>query len=247
MKKYDWKEAIKRNIFILKIVGLWPAGDTYSLDLYSTYSCVSILAFTCGHNFFQIVNIYFTFPDLEAIANMIFVALAEILTAMKTHRVIKNMWMLKKLIADLSEDHFQPRNLKQVGMIEASLNFWKTTSTFLWIMAGGTVFLWAAYPVLDGSVKQRRLPFLAWYPYDTTVSPFYEITYVYQIISVAFIASTTITIDTLITALNEFIGAQCDILCDNLKQNSVENQVNDFGELLICCIKHHERILRLVK
>ncbi|KAJ3648708.1 hypothetical protein Zmor_020489 [Zophobas morio] len=91
-------------------------------------------------------------------------------------------------------------------------------------MAGGTVFLWAIYPILDGSVKQNSLPFRAWYPYDTTVSPFYETTYVYQIVSVAFIASTGITVDTLITALSEFIGAQCDILCDNIKNFYVEQQ-----------------------
>ena len=239
MKKYDWKNTIKLNLFMLKIMGLWPSGDTYSLDLYSTYACVSILLCICGHNFFQIVNIYFIFPDLEAISDTIFVTLSEILTAMKTYHVVQNIQVLKKLMTDVNEDHFQPRNSKQIKMIDSSFDFWRKTSTLLWTMGGGAVFFWALYPILDGSVQEKRLPFLAWYPYDTTVSPFYEITYLYQIISVGVIASSGGAIDTLIAALNVFVGTQCDILCDNLKY--------DCGKKLTSCIRHHQRILRFAE
>ncbi|KAJ3648705.1 hypothetical protein Zmor_020486 [Zophobas morio] len=244
MEKFDWKETIKRNIFMLKILGLWPSGNTYTIDVYSTYSLISILAFIYGHNFFQAINIYFIFPDLEAIAGTIFVTLSEMLTMVKTYYVVQNMQMLKQLMVDINEDHFQPRNSTQIKMIEPSLNFWKTTSTLLWGMSGGAVFFWATYPILDGSVKENRLPFLAWYPYDTTISPFYEITYIYQIISVAFIAATTLTIDTLIAALNVFIGAQCDILCDNLKYVFVEDRLNASVAKLLSCFNHHKEILR---
>ena len=247
MKKYDWKETIKGNLFMLKILGLWPAGVTYNLDLYSTYACVSTLVLTCGHNFFQIINIYFIFPDLAAIADTIFVTLSEILAAMKTYHVLQNMQVLKKLMLDINEDYFQPRNSAQIKMIESSLNFWKKTSTIFWSMGSGAVFFWAVYPILDGSVKENRLPFLAWYPYNTTISPLYEITYVYQIISVAFIASTSLAVGTLIAALNVFIGAQCDILCDNLKYSVKGRSVNNSRKTLLCCIKHHKRILRFVK
>ncbi|XP_063925985.1 odorant receptor 46a-like [Zophobas morio] len=229
MKKYDWKETIKGNLFMLKILGLWPAGVTYNLDLYSTYACVSTLVLTCGHNFFQIINIYFIFPDLAAIADTIFVTLSEILAAMKTYHVLQNMQVLKKLMLDINEDYFQPRNSAQIKMIESSLNFWKKTSTIFWSMGSGAVFFWAVYPILDGSVKENRLPFLAWYPYNTTISPLYEITYVYQIISVAFIASTSLAVGTLIAALNVFIGAQCDILCDNLKYSVKGRSVVPFS------------------
>ena len=244
MKKYDWKETIESNLFMLKILGLWPAGDTYNLDLYSTYACVSILVFTCGHNFFQIINIYFIFPDLQGIADTIFVILSEILAAMKTYHVIQNMQLLKKLMIDISEDHFQLRNPSQITMVESSLDFLKKTSALLWSMASGAVFFWATYPILDGSVTENRLPFLAWYPYDFTISPFYEITYVYQIVSMAFIAATSLTIAMLIAALNVFIGVQCDILCDNLKYTF--NPLTSSGTNLLVCIKHHKGILRFV-
>ena len=229
---------------MLKILGLWPPADTYKLDFYSAYSFLSIVAFTCGHNFFQVINIYFVFPDLEAIVATIFVTLLEILTLLKTYYVIQDMQLLKQLMVDINEEHFQPRNLSQIEMVEPSLNFWKKTSTVLWSMSTGAVFFWATYPILDGSVQENRLPFLAWYPYDTTVSPFYEITYVYQIMSVAFIASTALTVDTLIAALSVFIGAQCDILCDNLKQIFMEDNFNYCEREVLSCIKHHKEILK---
>ena len=244
MKKFNWKDTMKRNILLLKILGLWPPGDTYKADFYTAYSFVSIAAFTCGHNFFQTINIYFIFPDLEAIAATIFVTLPALLVIMKTYYVIQNMQLLKQLMVDINQEHFEPRSASQVEIIQPSLNFLIKISTVLWSMSSGAVFFWATYPILDGSVKENRLPFLAWYPYDTTVSPLYQITYVYQIISFGFIAATALTTDTLIAILNLFVGAQCDILCDDLKHIFREDHLNYSGKKFLSCIRHHKEILR---
>jgi hypothetical protein len=246
MEKFDWKLTISRNIFMLKIVGLWPPGDdTYTTNLYSLYSFISILLFIYGHNFFQTVNIFFIFPDLEAIAGTIFVTLSEMLTMVKSYYMVQNMGILKQLMVTIKSDIFQPRNPRQIQMIKPSLTFWKTVSSMLWGASSGAVFFWATYPILDKSVQQRRLPFLAWYPYDTTISPLYEFTYIYQIISVAFIAAATLSIDTLIAALNMFVGAQCDILCDDLRH--LPGEEPDFNRTLLKCIEHHKEILRYQK
>ncbi|RZC41867.1 7tm 6 domain containing protein, partial [Asbolus verrucosus] len=94
-------------------------------------------------------------------------------------------------------------------------------------------------------VKDSRLPFLAWYPYNSKVSPFYEITYVYQIVSISFIAIANSNIDTLIAALNMYIGAQFDILCDDLRnlQDLTQSASLSFNEKLTDCIQHHKKIL----
>ncbi|KAJ3663584.1 hypothetical protein Zmor_007832 [Zophobas morio] len=244
MKTFNWKDIMKRSIFMLKILGLWPPGDTYKFDFYSAYSFVSIAAFTCGHNFFQIINICFIFPDLEVIAATIFVTLPELLVIMKTYYVIQNMQLLKQLMVDINQEHFEPRSLSQVEMIQPSLSFLRKISTVLWSMSAGAVFFSATYPILDGSVKEHRLPRPAWYPYDATVSPLYQITYVYQIFSFTFIAATALTTDTLIAILNLFVGAQCDILCDDLKYTFREEHLNFSRKKFLSCIRHHQEILR---
>ncbi|RZC32582.1 7tm 6 domain containing protein [Asbolus verrucosus] len=101
----------------------------------------------------------------------------------------------------------------------------------------------------DKSVKEHRLPFLAWYPFNEKKSPFYEITYIYQIVSISFIAMTTLSINTLIAALNMYIAAQFDILCDDLRnlRNVTDALSADFNVRLINCVNHHKEILRFAE
>jgi hypothetical protein len=246
MEKFDWKLTISRNILILKIVGLWPPGDdTYTTRPYTLYSFICILFFICGHYFFQTVNMYFIFPDLEAISGTIYVTLSQMMTMLKSYYMIQNMGILKQLMITVNSDLFQPRNSRQIELVKPSLTFWKTVSNMFRGVTLISIFFWATYPIIDKSTQQRRLPFLAWYPYDTTVSPLYEFTYIYQIIGVSFIAAAAVSMDTLIAALNMFIGAQCDLLCDNLRHLPGDEQ--DFNRTLIKCILHHKEILRYKK
>jgi hypothetical protein len=246
MEKFDWKLTISRNILILKIVGLWPPGDdTYTTSPYTLYSFICILFFICGHYFFQTVNMYFIFPDLEAISGTIYVTLSQMMTMLKSYYMIQNMGILKQLMITVNSDLFQPRNSRQIELVKPNLTFWTTVSNMFRGVTLISIFFWATYPIIDKSTQQRRLPFLAWYPYDTTVSPLYEFTYIYQIIGVSFIAAAAVSMDTLIAALNMFIGAQCDLLCDNLRH--LPGDEPDFNRTLIKCILHHKEILRYKK
>ncbi|RZC39169.1 hypothetical protein BDFB_014760, partial [Asbolus verrucosus] len=118
------------------------------------------------------------------------------------------MEILKKLMVTLNSDSFQPKNVRQISLFQPSLKFWKTVSILCWTMAYGSMFFWSTYPIFDNSVKKCRLPFLAWYPYNTKISPYYEITYVYQVFAIIFLATTAVSVDNLIAALNVYIGAQ---------------------------------------
>lgn len=245
MQYFDWKDTIKINIKILEIVGLWPdEGRNYGNNFYTIYSFISIILFIYGHNFFQTVNIYFIFPDLQAISGTIFVTLSEMLTIVKSYYIIQNTNMLKQLMQTLNCKIFQPRNKRQIELIKPSLNFWKKVSTLLWSMSAGAVFFWATYPILDQSAKESRLPFMAWYPFNAKVSPYYELTYIYQIASTAFIAAATLSIDTLIAALNMYIGAQCDILCDELQRFCDHKNAIKSNKKLLLCVQHHKEILK---
>lgn len=241
MDKFDWKETIKINILKLKFVGLWPKGDeTFKFNLYGLWTTISFTCIIFSHNFFQAVNIYFILDDLKAVTATIFLNLSELLGIVKSYYLIQNMAILKQLMITLNGPRFQPKNRRQKQLIEPNLKFWKLIYNIYWIMSGGAIFLWATFPILDKSVKDHRLPFMAWYPFDTTVSPNYEIAYVYQIIGVIFVASSTLGVDTLIAALSMYIGAQIDILCDNLRHLGGEK----FDEELVDCIHHHKEILK---
>ncbi|RZC33949.1 hypothetical protein BDFB_015042, partial [Asbolus verrucosus] len=105
------------------------------------------------------------------------------------------MGMLKQLMMSLDSELFQPKSTKQNLLIQPSLKFWKSIRKAFWSAGVCTLVFWAVFPILDNSIKDHRLPFLAWYPYDTKASPFYEITYIYQIFCASFAAYANINID----------------------------------------------------
>ena len=243
MNRFDWKAATRINTLMLKSVGLWPEGDgTYAFNIYTIYAIISINLFVTAHTLFQGINIVFVYSNLEALAETIFVTLSEILVIIKIYCYVQNLKLLKKLKVDLDCDLFQPKNQDQVLLADTSLKMWRMTYFGFWFPSAATLTLWSIFPILDRTVKKHRLPFSAWYPYDAKISPLYEITYLYQVIGIWFLSVANINIDTLISALMVYVGAQCDILSHELSTLKIENQ--NFGEKFIICIKHHQHLLR---
>lgn len=245
MDHYDWKSTIKTNLFILRLIGLWPKGEeTYKPGPYIFYASLLLSTFFFAHLFFQTANMYFIRTNLAAVTGTIYVLLIEILLVFKVYYLITNMVVLKQLLKILDTEMFQPKNFTQIHEIEANIYAWKIIYKSFWYSCFGVNMFWAVYPLFDET--DRRLPFLAWYPYDTRISPMYEITYVHQILSVCFITTIHVNVDALAAALNVFNSSQFDILEDNLRNlhKLNRNGVVDIGQNLVYCIKHHKHILR---
>lgn len=242
MEKYDWVQEIKMNIFMLKIVGLWPKNfESYKLDLYAFHATFLLSTLLVASTFFQGINIIFILDDLKAITGTAYVLLTEILAIIKTYFVVKNMKMLKQLIKSFNSEIFQPRNSNQIRLVQPSLKFWKSIYNLMHFMVTAATLFWMSFPILDK--KEKRLPFLGWYIVNTKVSPYYEIVYFFQFCSCSYMSALIINIDTLIAALNVYIGNQVDILCDNLRNLKI-NSNKSVEKELISCIKHHQEILR---
>ncbi|RZC40485.1 hypothetical protein BDFB_015191, partial [Asbolus verrucosus] len=82
----------------------------------------------------------------------------------------------------LNSDSFQPKNVRQIMLVQPALKFWKMIYNTLLSAVGPAVFLWVIFPILSGEVKTYGLPFVAWYPYNYKASPYYELTYLHQIV-----------------------------------------------------------------
>ncbi|RZC41954.1 7tm 6 domain containing protein, partial [Asbolus verrucosus] len=150
--------------------------------------------------------------------------------------------MVKQLMITLNSDLFQPKTAKQIILVKPSLEFCNITYKTLTFLGASAVFFWMLFPILDDSYKDYRLPFPAWYPYNTKTAPFYEIAYVYQVLGSYFTAFTNVSIDALIASLNMYVGTQIDILCDDLR-NLHDPDEEGISKKLIACIKHHKGIL----
>ncbi|KAH0821559.1 hypothetical protein GEV33_001232 [Tenebrio molitor] len=242
MNKFDWKSTIRTNLLMLRLTGLWPESDDgYKLDLYTFYAiCAKLLA--DGNNIFQTAYIFEIYTDLQALASTFFVLCTYWLASVKVCFFVGKIKIIKSLMKELDCEDFQPRSEHQKIFLEPTLNSWRAIYAVFWTMVAPALLFLVFFPVIDGSARQYRLPFWAWYPYDTTTSPNYEISYFHQVFSIWFLAICNLNMDTLMAALMMYTVTQCDILCDNLRNI----KSGDRGEKIIECVEHHKKILRYV-
>jgi hypothetical protein len=241
MEKFDWTLTIRMNLLTLKTVGLWPSQG-YKFDFYTLYALISMVLLIDGSILFQVMHIVFDNLNLESVTGPIFIIVTQSLGSMKIFCFMRNIRTIKGLIDDLNDELFQPKSTTQIDLVSPGLSIWSKTYVTFWVLVSSTVTLWSVFPILDKSYKDCRLPFLARYPCDTGVSPFYEIAYLHQVAGIYLVAIASLNIDTLMAALMVYIGAQCDILSDNLR--SFQDRQYDFSRMFVRCLKRHKKILR---
>jgi hypothetical protein len=243
MEKFDWKLTIRVNILMLQLVGLWPKGDEiYKRNLYTLYAITSTVLIMGGHNFFQAMNIFFVYNDLEALAGTFFITVTDLLASVKMYFFVQNIGLLKELMMTLNCEIFQPKTRQQIDLVRPGLTIWKMTYVTFWVMVGATTTLMLVFPFFNNSLQQKQLPFAAWYPFSTKKSPFYEVAYLYQAVGMWYLTVANVNMDTLIAALMMYVGTQCDILCDDLKN------LQDLSDTknIVKCVNHHREIVRYV-
>ncbi|KAJ3663312.1 hypothetical protein Zmor_007608 [Zophobas morio] len=253
MEKFSWNQTIKINILMLQSVGLWPKGDEmYKRDLYALYAIISTIVIMGGHNFFQVMNVFFVYKNLEALTGTIFITVTDVLASIKMYFFIQNIGVIKQLMITLNSRLFQPKNSAQIDLVRPGLNSWKFMYVTFWIMTSTTVFTYSIFPFLDNSVKEKNLPFVAWYPYNAKISPLYEITYLYQVLGIWYLTVANINMDTMIAGLMMYVQTQCDILCDNLRNlgSFTQTELNEgytFNHKIIICVKHHRLMVHFAE
>lgn len=247
MNQFDWKLPLTTNISKLRFLGLWPeGGGGYKFKIYTLWTIFSFCVLNFGQNFFQTINVIFIFDDLEAIVENIVVTLSELLGLLKAYCVIRKMKNLKQLVAKTNNRLFQPKNKRQMKMIQSGITIWYANYVAYWMITLSAAFFLSTYPILDKSYKHYRLPYMAWYPFNTKESPFYEITFAYQFLGVIFIAATAVSVDTLITGLDVCITAQFHILNDDIKSIFDEKKPigNIYEHKFLNCVSHHREIIK---
>ncbi|KAH0820907.1 hypothetical protein MTP99_008857 [Tenebrio molitor] len=243
IKKFNWKSAISVNTWFLKLIGLWPGPDLYKMNKYTFYM-IFVIFLINSHIFFQAANAINAYKNLKALITIMFTIFTKLLTSAKMLMFVRKSGTLQRFMLQMESEEFQPKNDQQVMMVQRLLKSWKKVYFVFWVMALCIVSLRTFFPLLDGTVKDYRLPLRAWYPYDYKTSPLYEITYLHQVICDWISATATVNTDTFIAALMMCIGTQCDILSDNLRHLTNCEDDGEFNKKLVDCIEHHKKIVR---
>ncbi|KAJ3663301.1 hypothetical protein Zmor_007602 [Zophobas morio] len=243
MENFDWLSTIKINTKMLKYLSLWPTNGQYKLDLYKLYTTILVLIFIHTYNMSIFMGIIFSHKNLADLTRRIFMTSSEILTSVKTHHFIKNIKTLQLMTEDLESVKFvPPKNTEQIKLVQPDLNIWKLVFTILQLSCWTTVVFIISAPILQ---RKHELPTPAWFPFNTNISPNYELTYFYQSLGVTVVVAVVISLDVFVMNWMMIIGVQCEILCDNLK--NIKNENNNFNKKLIDCIRHHKVIVSLAE
>nr|KAH0808009.1 hypothetical protein GEV33_014782 [Tenebrio molitor] len=123
--RYDWALTIKQNLSILRISGLWPR-DNYKIDPYTILTATFLLTIFLPNLLSQIIKVFFILDDLSTLSATIYLLLTEILFVVKIFSLMKNMTALKQAMNLLDADMFQPKNTKQVALVQPNLDSWST-------------------------------------------------------------------------------------------------------------------------
>lgn len=251
MTKFDWTGVIRTTIFFLKVIGIWsPSQTTCRCNLYTLYKVFTVVAFLLTNVVSQIINMHFIVGDVEAMAlSFIFLLMFTSLT-IKLMFFIKDQDILEDVLTVLdAEPLFQPTT-QQESHCRSVLNNWKKLYMAFSVSMYAAIASWVLFPVIDNSYGEHPLIYLAWYPFDADVSPLYQIVYCYQTICFFIGGVALANIDMFIIVLMEYIGLQCDILCDNLRnldlsKNNEKNR-SEISRQFVNCIVHYQKIFRCV-
>lgn len=235
MANTKWFITVKYCLSILSLLGLYPKRCiNYGFNIYTGYTCL-ILITVFLDIFCQTVHIFFNLDDVNTLAATIYTLPEKYIVLAKAYQLIYYRKQFQDIIQEVHTAKFQPVNKTQTVLRHKSLKMFKI---FFSVYSGSvvtTIFLSALYPILDKTEKKQFFS-QAWYPYNSKISPFYEITYVHQCISLYIIAGVIVGVDLFICFQNIFIGCQFDMLCNKLRRSTEQNFIN--------CIKSYRDILR---
>ncbi|CAH1109886.1 unnamed protein product [Psylliodes chrysocephalus] len=192
----NFKEIVKVNVAVLEtcavmVPDLKGPNDTF-------WFLIRLFIYLVGIYGTQVVSEVLHFillnTSIQELAAASFLFLTHAVQITKVFYLFKYRLRVRKLINCLNQPIFQPQSDKQRTTLTNYIKLSKFAS-FSFLTAGVlTCIFWATYPFTEDELK---LPLAGWFPFDTTVSPNFELAYTYQCMATTLNGITIISIDTL--------------------------------------------------
>lgn len=142
------------------------------------------------------VNWILNLKNRDEFSSNLFLFLTHLVQLQKYYQILKYQSRLKSLLASTERMEFLPKTLIQQTKMTKYIKQSKVITSVFMMACFATCALWGVYPFTDKSVT---LPLAGWFPWKTNESPFFELTYTYQIIAVTLNGLANISVDTLIS------------------------------------------------
>lgn len=178
----------------------------------------------------------------------------------------RNIDLIRKLLPKLKQPLYQ---VKSEEHLKLAKSMEKSNLLLFRICLYIVLQTYIIYSVIPFISKEKRMLTKGWFPFDWTVSPYYETVYVFQNVVALWNCFTLCNMDTFTYGLLMFLRLQCDFLCLDLNNMSklqfMNNKLTEVStstavrfldeedrrnfsakicEKLIVCIQHYKEIKR---
>nr|AII01061.1 odorant receptor [Dendrolimus houi] len=219
--------SVSISLTVLRVVGFW-APDDLGPDQKILYHCLTACSFMYLLGIYliiQVVDLFQIWGDLPLMTGTAFLLFTNLAQVTKILNILCRRNRIQAIIEDADEV------LKRVSKGEAkkivkSCN--KETSLLqlmYFISTVVTTLGWAS------SAEKGKLPLRAWYPYNTSKSPAYELTYVHQVSALFIAAYLNVGKDTLVASLIAQCRCRLRLLALSFKTLCEGLQVGEKGLL----------------
>ncbi|XP_060803405.1 odorant receptor Or1 [Amyelois transitella] len=215
---------------------------------YSLFTLLKQVDEKCLYITVQAAELISVFGDVSAMTSAGFLLFTNIVLFIKMINVMMRRDQIHEMVDDMDKKLRDVKDDDEIAVVKSvdRLTTWQLyIFTFLSL---NVVFGLAA------SVEKPLLPLPARYPFDATVSPAFEITYLHQSTALILSAIVNISLDTLVTSLTaqcycrfRLLALSLTKLCQNLKVNAKMMLSEDDEKIVLlrlrACVKEHQAIL----
>lgn len=234
MTSFSYENFLKDHFQLLNIIaGVNSNGGKYSMFkiLWILFNMLILLPIVI----LQTAGVIVDMDNLKQLVYSRYSSPAIIFGGFLQYQIIVNIKRFEALFTDIfSELMFIPKDEVEQTMAGEAFKMYNVVK---YAMPLGVVFTVMSAGLTDME-KNNYLPFGCWYPMDVTISPFYEICYIQQILSFFYFGNLVSQFLVLIIGLTSFIALQCDYICHRLKM------LKDDEKSLRNIIEVHKKVLR---
>ncbi|KAL2716817.1 odorant receptor 13a-like [Vespula squamosa] len=219
------------NRKIMKLMGIWP--DERRFTNASSYKVL----FPIGFMFLfitlpQTTNLYFIWGDFELIVENLSVGnMTTTIAILKAATFWSNGRYMKLLLSHMENDRKEAETKENVEKMTRIANISRRITTGSIIMCNFIVFTYVTLRTLLLPYTGRILYYRAYYPYNTRIFPYFELTLIGQITAELYAANSYTAVDTFMTMLMLHVCGQFSSLRKKLSKLCCENKNNFRNDL----------------
>lgn len=236
--KFKFINFYSTDFNIIKMVGGYIIDDeNANSKFWFGYACFINIFVSLLGNIVQVLHL-FELTSLIKLCESGYLIAVSCMSSIKAYYLFRNRKHFLELISFLKVEKFFPRNEEQELMARGALRIYQRMKYSLLFVC--TLSATGAMTTPMFNMQEGRLPFAAWYPFDTTPVPVFVLVYIHQCIAVVYISFINVYTDIIVSGFTTYAGIQCDFLCYNLSNLDEEELETGLRE----CVEYHRSIVR---